>query len=195
MSQNTKSSKPDSITVILEGVISGIKGEKISIEQIVDHLKYRGYGPILAILALFVIIFGFIPLLPALFGLIIIFISIQMLIGNEHPWLPNKLKNLKISKDKLTYCIKFARPYTKKLERMLHMRYIFLFNRVSEIITAITCLTLACAMIIVGFIPMLPAAFSVPIFLFGIGYTVQDGLLIVLGFLIIFAFVWFGFFY
>lgn len=182
------------ISQILEHLISEISGDHVTIGEIIDNLKHRGFGPILVVLSLFVIIAGAIPLVPAIIGFVIVLISMQMLLGSEHLWIPHKLKHLKINKSKLAHCISFAKPYTKKLEHILKMRLLFFFNRTSEIITAIVCLALAILMIVIGFIPMVPAVFCLPIFLFGIGYTAQDGLFIALGFLIIFGIIWLWFF-
>lgn len=187
MEHNIAKKEQMKINHILEGLISDIDGDQVTVGQIIDYLKYRGFGPILALLSLFVIIVGAIPLVPAIIGLAISFISIQMLIGKEHPWMPRKIRNLTIEKNKLEHILSFSKPYTNKLERILRMRLLFLFNRFSEIITAIMCLSLAIPMIAIGFIPMVPALFCLPILLFGIGYTAQDGLFIASGFIIIFG--------
>jgi hypothetical protein len=181
------SQQVNSLTQILEELISKTDHEKITVAEILDHLNNRGFGPLLAILGFFVIIIGAIPLVPAFVSLIIIFINLQMLINKKYPWLPKQIRDLKIDKSKIKHGISFIKPFSQKVQPLLRMRWSFLFNRISKIITSLTCIALAAIIIVIGFIPFLPAILAVPIILFGIGYMAQDGLLIALGFLIVFA--------
>lgn len=187
--------KPHSTRIIeiLEGLISNISGEQITVEQIVDQLNHRGFGPLLAVLALLVIIVGAIPFVPALVGIIIAFICLQMLFGYKHPTLPKLLQNLKIKKSLINTIIKFLKPFAQKMGVLIKRRYTFFFNRFSDIIISATCICLALCIIFLGFIPFLPLVFCAPIFMFGIAYTVEDGLLIVLGYILIIIACWFLF--
>jgi hypothetical protein len=184
---------PTTMSGILASLLEHVSTERVTTGQIIDQLKHRGFGPILALLALFIIVLGAIPLLPAFIGMLIILVAIQMVIGWEHPWIPKKLRAIELEKNKLQHLLDFTHPYTTKLERLLKNRYGFIFNRVSEIITAITCIIIALTIITIGFIPLLPALLAIPIFLFGIGYTVQDGLVVIIGFLMVAASYWFMF--
>lgn len=184
----------NSMTYMLESLVGHSTAKFITIGQIIDNLKHRGFGPMLAVLSLMIIIVGAIPLVPALLGLLVVFVSVQILIDQAHPWVPKRIRDLKVNKHKLQHGLKIIKPYILKLERLLSTRLTFFFNRVSEIIIAITCLALAIAIILIGFIPMVPALFSLPILMFGVGYIAQDGLVVFLGFLIIFIGAWLMFF-
>jgi len=184
---NKKAPQVNSLTQILEDIVSKNDHSTISIAEILDHLNNRGFGPLLAILGFFVIVIGAIPLVPSLVSLVIIFLNLQMLIGKKYPWLPKRIMNLKMDKSKIEHGIQFIKPVSKKIHPMLKMRWLFLFNRISEIITSITCIILAAVIVVTGFIPLLPTLLALPIILFGVGYMARDGLLIALGFLIVFA--------
>jgi hypothetical protein len=172
------------LSSVLGTLTTEIDDDQTTIGNIAERFKDRGFGPLLLVPSLVVILpTGAIPLVPALAGLIISFVCIQMLIGREHPWLPKQLKQLSIPKSKLQKAVRHAKPYTKKIDKVLRKRLSFLVNPFSKRLTALLCLLLSLAMIFIGFIPMLPATVALPIFLFGLGYIVQDGLVIAIGFL------------
>lgn len=188
MNASSPQNEGESLTGILEGLTAGLETEQITIGHIVEQFKYRGFGPLLLVPALIVILpTGAIPLIPALAGLIIAFVCLQMLIGREHPWLPKRLKEFSIPKSKLENSIRRAKPYTEKIDKILHRRFVFFVNAISKRLTALFCLVLCLVMFFIGFIPMLPATLALPVFFFGLGFIAQDGLIITLGFLSMFV--------
>lgn len=189
-----KSKHSNSMTEMLNSLVGQSESKTISVGQIIDNLKHRGFGPMLAILGLLIIVVGAIPLVPALLSLIVCFVSVQILLDKAHPWVPKKIRNLKINRSKLKHGLNFIKPTIRKMERLLKTRLTLFFNRVSEIIIAFTCLALALAIILIGFIPMVPALFALPILMFGVGYIAQDGLVIFIGFLLLAISSWLLFF-
>ena len=77
--------------------------------------------------------------------------------------------------------VKKAKPYTKWIDHFSHARFEFLTGKLAQKIIAFLCIGLACGMIVIGFIPMLPAMFALVILVFGLGQSVHDGLLILAG--------------
>lgn len=195
MSHNGNSAK--NLTGLLDDIESVVKGRNISLGDIVGHFKSRGFGPLLLIPALLLILpTGAIPMVPSLCGLLIGFVCLQMLIGREHPWIPPYIQNFSIPRKTLVNAIKRAKPYTSRIDYVVHKRLEILIGPVSKRLTALICLVLCGFVIVIGFIPMLPAILAVPIMLFGLGYIAQDGLLVAIGFLAAFgsAFALYSFF-
>ncbi len=174
----------DNLTEIIECLTVGAKSEKITLGHIVEQFKYRGFGPLMLIPALFVILpTGAIPMLPAFCGLILGFICLQIVFGREHPWIPKRLEEFSIPKATLENAVKRAKPYTQRIDRILHERLTVLIHPISKRLAAACCCMLCIGMILIGFIPLLPAVLALPVLFFGLGYIARDGLMIGLGFL------------
>ena len=174
----------DNLTEITECLTAGAQSEKITLGHIVEQFKYRGFGPLMLVPALFVILpTGAIPMLPAFCGLILGFVCLQIVFGREHPWIPKRLEEFSISRGKLENAIQQAKPFTQKIDRVLHERLTVLTHPFSKRLAAACCCLLCIGMILIGFIPMLPAALALPVLFFGLGYIARDGLMIGLGFL------------
>src|SRR5690606_20602698 len=93
-------SEPHNITEVLEQVEEKTEGEaRISIGEFLDTFEHRGYGPLLLIIALLIVLpTGGIPGIPTLLGLIIILIASQLAWGRSAPWLPKWLRKLGFKK-------------------------------------------------------------------------------------------------
>lgn len=185
---NTAFKKSDvkSLSALLDNLVSSAEGTQITFGQIVEKFKYRGFGPLLLAPTFIVILpTGAIPFVPALAGLVIAFVCIQMLLGREHPWLPKRLREFGFSKTELENIIKSAKPYTKIIDKILHKRFGILINPFCKRLTAAISLLLCSVMVFIGFIPMFPATLALPIFFFALGYVAEDGLMIAIGFLTI----------
>ncbi len=169
----------------LEIIKEETDGEKITIGNIVEALKNKGFGALLIAPTLITILpTGAIPGIPAICGLFIILIALQILFSRKHPWLPTYLKEFSFSRKKYNDAIKNAKPYVKKIDRFFYPRIEIFTQEASQKIAAIFCIFLSVGMIAIGFIPMLPAIFSISILAFGIGFAARDGLLILSGFVL-----------
>jgi len=150
---------------------------------IIERFRYRVFGPLLLIPSLLVMLpTGAIPFVPALCGIIIFLIALQMILGRSFPWLPERVEDFKIPRDKLNKSIRKAKSLTSAVDILLQERMTFMLNPLSQRLIALVCLVLSVMMIMIGFIPMLPATLAVPVFFFGLGYTARDGLLIAIGY-------------
>ena len=82
------------------------------------------------------------------------------------------------------------KPYTQKIDRYTHRRLKFLAeNEISKRFIALATMLLGLAMIFVGFIPMFPALLALPVLLFALGLSVHDGILLLLGYISMSAFL------
>ena len=180
--KKTRGNNGKTLTSIMEGLTKDIDDNETTVGHIVEQFRYRSFGPLLLVPALIVILpTGAIPLMPAICGLMMAFICAQVVIGRERPWIPGKLEEFSIPKDKLDAGIKRLKPYTKKIDRLVHTRWRILINPVSKRLIAAFCFILCVAMIAIGFIPMVPAALALPIFFFGLAFIAKDGVLVACG--------------
>lgn len=172
------------VTAIMEGLTKDIEGNETTVGDIVEQFRYRSFGPLLLVPALIVILpTGAIPLIPAICGLLMAFVCAQVVIGREHPWIPRRLKEFSIPKDKLESGIEQLKPYTRKLDCIVHTRWRVLVNPLSKRMIAFFCFFLCLVMVVIGFIPMLPATIALPVFFFGLAFMAKDGILVMIGIL------------
>lgn len=178
-------SDTQALTETLETIQKETKGDEINVGEFVEALNSRGYGPLLIGPAIITILpTGAIPGMPAACAIIVIFISAQILMGKAQPWLPKKLKNFSFSRKKFLDALDKAKPYTKKVDKLIHPRLKFLVQDKVKPVIAVVSILLAILIIILGFIPFMAALPASGILLLGLGLTARDGLLFAIAFLI-----------
>ena len=169
------------LTGILDKIHEESEGSEIVIDRIVTSLKHRGYGPMLLMPAIFNLLpTGAIPGVPSFMGLIIIFISAQMIIGKKTPYVPKRLRNIEIKKKKFEKSRKFLSPYTKKIDHYLKPRFRFLSSNFASRFIGASCVTLGMTMPALGLIPF---AADIPAFvvaLYALGLSTRDGVVIMI---------------
>lgn len=183
--KNMKSShRTTGLTEILNSLSEKTNGEYLSFGQILNTLEYRGFGPLLLVPSLIIILpTGIIPGIPAICGVFIFLISAQIILGYVHPWLPQKLKKFSIQKSKFEKAFEKIKPYTEKLDKRFGKRLTYLTeNTISIKIVALMSMVLASGIVFIGFIPALPVVLVLPILLFALGLSVADGALLAAGY-------------
>lgn len=172
------------LTNILKSLIDDTDEDCIRMGQVFKVFEHRGFGPLLIAPTVLVILpTGAIPGVPAICGVFILLISVQILFGKKTPWLPKKLKSISFSKDKFKNGFKKVKPYTEKIDTYLSNRFEFLAeSELAKRCVAFAAVLMSIAITFMGFIPMLPALFGVPILLLALGLSARDGILIGLGF-------------
>ncbi|WP_038650020.1 exopolysaccharide biosynthesis protein [Roseicyclus elongatus] len=155
----------------------------VAFGDIVSTLGARGFGPLLLILSLFLMVpVGAIPGVPAAVGLVVIGIGAQVARGRKGLWLPQRVNRLRIEGQRVTQAIAVLRPRLQWLGRVLHRRLPLLAEgRLSLMTIGLVLICLGIAMVIIGFVPLLPLLLALPALVFGIGLTMRDGVVVLLG--------------
>lgn len=170
------------LTETLKSIEDGAKGDEVSFGEVVEAVEKRGFGPLLVAPALIALLpTGAIPGVPFLCAVIIMLIAAQIALGRKVPWIPQRLKDMAISRTKYQSAVKKAAPYTKKIDSFFHERLAFLTRDIAQRIIAIFCVFVAFSIIPLGFIPFAAALPSATILIFGLSLSVHDGLLAALG--------------
>lgn len=180
--------KPNNLTGVVDTLLAETGRDKIRVEEILDSLNRKGFGPLLIAPCLLALLpTGAIPGMPALCGVLIVLISVQLLAGLRHPWMPRRLLGVSFRAQRLRNGIRRIRPYTQAVDRHVHNRLSFLAdNEISKRLTALVITSLGLAMIFIGFIPFFPALFALPVLFFALGLSVHDGVLLAVGYIILF---------
>lgn len=185
----------NSLTDLLESVSTNVKSDPVDIGDLVHACSYHGFGALLLIPAgLTILPTGAIPGVPAVCGILMALISIQIVAGCEEPWVPKRLKIFSLSKKKLKKSIEHSKAYTEKIDYFLDSRLEFLTTSISQRIVGFITFFLSLLIVVIGFIPFVPTLLAMPILFFALGYSVNDGLLIAIGlFLVSISALWIPF--
>jgi hypothetical protein len=174
------------LSKLLTTIDEHVNGHKnVTMAHVLGALERRGFGPLLVVPSILTILpTGAIPGVPALCGALICLISCQIIVGREKPWVPKRIRNMKVSRKKLTHAIEKAMPLAEAIDDFAHPRYEALTKDVWQRVIAGVCIILAAMMALIGFIPYVPALLAFPVLLFAIGLSVRDGLLTFISFLL-----------
>lgn len=160
------------------------KRAEITVGDVVSALNYRGYGPLLLIISLLAVLpTGAIPGVPTLTALIIVFVSVQMLVGKKSPWIPSFLAKRRISRSKFESVCEQGEKVSQKMDRVFKPRFSAIVNPWSVKLIALVCCVIALSIPPLEFLPFVVFIPAVTMALFGIGLSVRDGLLIILAFI------------
>lgn len=176
-------SEPHNITEVLEKVEEKTEGEKrISIGEFLTAFEHGGYGPLLLIIALLIILpTGGIPGIPTVLGIVVILIASQLVWGRPAPWLPKRLCNVGFKKSTFDKGIKKIKPVTSKIDYVIKPRMKWLASGFSARVVGLVCIILAS---VLPFLEVIPFADIIPgsaIALLGLGMTARDGVIIIIG--------------
>ena len=179
------------LTSVLDEIEENIDGDKITFGKIVDEFEDRGYGPLLLIAALFIMLpTGGIPGVPTLLAVIIIFIAAQLTWGRSIPWLPNKLRSISFDKAKFSKAANKLKPVTRKIDYVLRPR---LKRFAKKPMTRIIGAVIIALCLFMPFLEIIPFADVIPsssIVIISLGLTARDGVFTLVG--LIAAFIMLG---
>ncbi|MGM8226886.1 exopolysaccharide biosynthesis protein [Cellvibrio sp. ARAG 10.3] len=170
------------LTAVLDEIKENIDGDKISFGKIVDEFEDRGYGPLLLIAALFIMLpTGGIPGIPTVLAVVIIFIAAQLTWGRSTPWLPDKLRSISFDKAKFTKAANKIKPFTRKVDYILRPR---LKRFAKKPMTRIIGAVIIGLCLFMPFLEIIPFADVIPsssIVIISLGLTARDGIFTLVG--------------
>ncbi len=168
------------ISADLRTLLDAAKGQPMSLGEIEQHLKDRGY----ALLVLFLAAPFPIPSIPGLsvpFGLAIMFIGIAFML-RRRPWLPGFILRKKVEFATLQKVIGFVSRLMERLERRMKPRLRFLVA--GPVMTSLFGLSIVSGGFFLALplpIPLTNAAPALSIIFLITGFLCRDGLMVVIG--------------
>ena len=184
MSEHAKDS---GLNGLLEELDREIVGD-ISLGSILEHFNSRGFGPLVVLPALLVLLpTGAIPGVPTTCALFIVLIAGQLLLGRRTPWLPKRLADFSFDHTRLTHGVQRVRPWTLRIDRLLKPRLRFMTQGFAYRAIAILAIALALTMVPLELVPFAAALPAVTLLLLGLGLIGEDGLVILLALLVMLA--------
>lgn len=154
----------------------------ITIGDLLAALRNRAFG-------LSLILFGLpnllpIPGLPIITGLVLVLLALQIVVGRDVPWLPERIARTALPREKLTAVMNRTMPLLKKLETLTRPRFGLAAGPTARRAVGVAVLVLAVLLILVPipWIGSMPQGLALCVF--GLGLTERDGVLVVCGFLL-----------
>jgi hypothetical protein len=159
----------------LEELLQSDEARGPSIGEIVETVGEKGFGLVLMVLSLPSALPVPAPGYSTPFGIVIGLIALQMMLGRQTLWVPDKLKGVRIKPSLSKKMLGVAAKFLKKIERFIRPRQRWIRSRAGQAGLAIVVFIMACLMMLP--IPLTNTVPAMVIFLIGIGLSEEDGLL------------------
>ncbi|HSQ97966.1 MAG TPA: exopolysaccharide biosynthesis protein [Rickettsiales bacterium] len=176
---NTQDTKLESASNILNRIYDKHIEDNIKIGVLLKSVDSGGFA-LLNLIFSIIIVVPTPPPIATISSLIIIFFSIQMIIGLKEVWLPKFITEKSIKRTTLALIVGKSSLYLSKLEKFTRRRLTFMNSDIAEKIIGLILFVLA----VVSLTPIIFAN-SIPglaIIMISFGLLNKDGLIIILGF-------------
>lgn len=171
------SSSTSTSAILLELAVR--PNERLTIGELLDALRQQAFAALILVLGLPNCL-PMPPPIPLLFGFLLCFVALQMVVGRSRPWLPKRILNRSMARADFARAVGRAMPTLLKLEHWSRPRLTFfgtpLGLRLVGGVVLVISLALLVAAPIIGQIPLGLAACLV-----GLGLVERDGLLVIGG--------------
>ncbi|KZZ22612.1 hypothetical protein A3753_00555 [Sulfitobacter sp. HI0082] len=158
--------------------------DTVEVGQLIDALDQRGYGPALAVIPLMELTpLGGIPGFPTVLALLVGILAFRLLLGYEHFWAPNWLRERSLKSEKVLKSVEWLRPVSEWIDDKLHARLSRFAGPTGQ---KVACVVILCLCFSVPPLEVVPFATSAPmivISIFGLALLYRDGLLMLLAFI------------
>ena len=165
--------------------------ESLTIEQLVNRVGDRGFGLLLLVLSLP----SALPI-PAAgysvpFGILLLILALQMLLGKTQPVFPKRFSRIRISRSSAEKFLTGASWIFTKLEWIVRPRMKWVGQRIGLTLMGVLVMIMAILMMIP--IPLTNSFPAMVIFLIGVGLTEDDGIFAILACMVgVFAVLLYG---
>ena len=166
---------------MLDKLAEETEGEEVSVKDLLDVVQSRSFGPVIFLL-------GFIAISPLtiipganwVVAAITLIFTAQIVLGFDHPWLPNKLLQFKFKREHLLKGTKGARGWAEVFDSILAPRLPFLTRKPFLQLIALICVIAALVTFPLGMVPFGPLLPGIAILVLGLGLMARDGVVILL---------------
>lgn len=167
----------------LEEFIEAVEGETFEFGQLVDVIGRRAFVPLMLIPAVLnVLPTGAIPGVTLVTGSIIVLSAGQLLAGRERPWLPRRLLQTEIDRQKAVRSIEKWLPRVRRLERLLKPRLEPLSQPPFTVLNAALCLVMGLMALGLLWVPLGSLFPSLTVVALSLGMLARDGIATLAGY-------------
>lgn len=174
---------PENITSVLDRLEKESDGEnEVAIQDVLTAFSGRLFGPLLFVPALIVLTpLGAIPFVPTSMAVLLLLIAVQNLFGREHPWVPRKLREGSVARDKFLHALEKVRPWAGRLDKLLRPRVDAVVAGPMRRVLTVIIIVLAAIMVPLELLPFAAAVPAAAIALLSLAVMAHDGLIGIIG--------------
>jgi len=178
---------PEPLSQSLAALFERYRGQSVAVGTLVDELHGRGFAILLILFALPLCVpIPKPPPVDTIFGLPLFYLCLQMIMGADHPRLPEKIRRKELSGNMLCAVMARSLPYLQKFELLFKPRWVFLDERTMTRVCGDFGMVMTCSVLIpFPFSNTLP---SVGMIIMSMGLMTRDTLATLAGAL--FGIVW-----
>ncbi len=173
--------KVRNLRTLLESLCEQTDGETVTVEDLLQAVGRRSYGPILLLL-------GFVSISPLtivpganwLVALVILVVAAQIILGRSYPWVPRRALDFSFQRKFLVQGVEASAKTADIVDRFVKPRFIFLTEPPFVQLVALVCVAAALITFPLGLVPFGPVLPGFTVLLFGLGLTARDGIVLML---------------
>ncbi|MFN2327496.1 MAG: exopolysaccharide biosynthesis protein [Chromatocurvus sp.] len=155
----------------------------VTVGDILEAVGTRSFAPLLMLTGtLLASPLSGIPLFPTTMALIVLLVSVQMLAGRRHFWLPQWLLLRTLPQQRLLQVLKWLQGPCASIDRYLQPRLTYLIRGPSQDFIALLCFIVAVLMPVMELIPFSSSVAGVALCAFGLALVAHDGLMVLLAY-------------
>lgn len=179
----TVSAKPERISDLMRHLMeTAADEESVTIGHILHVFGVRGFAFLLLVLALLNIVIFMVPFLSVLFGLPMVILAAQMVLGLHAPIFPRFVRQRTISRQALHKGLEQAIYWVEQLERFIRPRGMFLSEQ--RFMRFHGLLALVLAVMVTLPIPVVNIPPSIGLVFLALGILERDGIFILAAYII-----------
>ncbi|CAN7289170.1 exopolysaccharide biosynthesis protein [Phyllobacterium sp. LjRoot231] len=155
--------------------------QRVSLDDILSTLSERSFGALMILFAAL----NLVPLPPGtstIFGIPLVLLSIQLLLGFEKPWFPAFMRRKSMRAETYRSFITRLEPMLIRFEKLARPRYWFVPQIIVERVVSIVALSMS--LIVILPVPLINQLPALSIVLLAIGLGEQDGIWLGTGLLV-----------
>jgi hypothetical protein len=167
------------LSAIIEAVLDEAERRPVSLGTLIDRTEDRGYGLLLMMLGLPMLL----PFLPpgssTIVGPIYVLFAIQMLRGAAHPWIPRRFRTWVLARGTVAALRRRGLPIVRTVERLSRPRGLWVSERV--MLRAVGIMVLLMGLVLLSPLPFLNTIPAISVMLIGMGLLNRDALFVLAG--------------
>lgn len=170
---------------LLEQIATAVHGEhtRVTLGDILEAVGTRSFAPLLMLTGtLLVSPLSGIPLFPSTMAFIVLLVSVQMLVGRKHFWLPAWLLARTLERENLLRVLDWLQAPCAFIDRYLQPRLLYLVRGPSQGLIALVCLVVAALMPLMELVPFSSSVAGFALCAFGLALVAHDGLMVLLAY-------------
>lgn len=183
---HTATTETCAIIDILDQAEAAATADEVSVNDVVCELGALSYSALLLVPALLVVTpLSGVPGLSSILGSMIALISLQMLIGRNHLWLPKWILKRKVSSRKFRDALDHLRKPAAWIDRHTHPQFTVLVSDPARRVLQFACMVCGAAMPMLEIVPFTSSLLGLAVSLFATALVTRDGLLAAVGWALI----------